>query len=706
MLSQGDERVFMVGSLMVRHVDVRDRLAVRACIVWLVTEKLASMARVAEVFGVHRNTVANHVARYREGGTAGLLSVKPRRTVRYKVTPDVMTILKDLSDLTSSAAAQVIWERKGVIVSAAHVRRLRGEMAAAEAEQPTLLAAPESAEVEVEVDGNVVGESAVDATPPVVGGRGEGPLEPAPVVPLRAVSRYMGMSLYYPALEALGLTEVAEAHFSLPRSERIGVRATFLSLFFLTVLGKPTIEGAKHLARDSFGAVIGTGVGSCVKTLRRKLSELVSQRAATAFGTDLAKRWISTDFIASDDLYVDGHVKAYTGGRNIQKRWSSQRRLIAPGLMSYFVGDRRGRPLLMVSDDAANSLAQAMPSVVGAIRNVLGDARLTLIFDRGGFDGHLFKALVSEYQMDFITYERGTPELAAGEFTTCEAQLEGKAVTLDIAEDTVRIGASGPWRRIVVRSADGHQTPILTSLSPDQAAPADVACAIFVRWRQENCFKYMKQHLGLDALVSNGVDPEPDRLVPNPERRRLSSAIKRKRRELAAAESIVARAAWLKPLPVSRREFHEQDSDAVASLLGVKGELDQLLAELKAAPRHIEGDTIGVAAERMRRDAKDIIDRVKMTAYNAEEWTLDKLRSHYSNPFDVRDLLRSFARLPGEMRSTPDGLVVTLCPPDIPAQSRALSGLCHALNRHGPVYPGTRIPVRYRVLMHNQRAST
>jgi hypothetical protein len=60
---------------------------------------------------------------------------------------------------------------------------------------------------------------------------------------------------------------------------------------------------------------------------------------------------------------------------------------------------------------------------------------------------------------------------------------------------------------------------------------------------------------------------------------------------------------------------------------------------------------------------KAIADRIKITAYNAEEWLLERLERHYSNPNDVRDLLRTFAELPGDIRSDDTGITVTLDPP-------------------------------------------
>jgi hypothetical protein len=38
---------------------------------------------------------------------------------------------------------------------------------------------------------------------------------------------------------------------------------------------------------------------------------------------------------------------------------------------------------------------------------------------------------------------------------------------------------------------------------------------------------------------------------------------------------------------------------------------------------------------------KAIVDRIKITAYNAEQWLLERLERHYSNLNDVRDLLRT-----------------------------------------------------------------
>lgn len=54
--------------------------------------------------------------------------------------------------------------------------------------------------------------------------------------------------------------------------------------------------------------------------------------------------------MATAYLYVDGHVKAYAGKRKLAEVWNSQRRMPLPGVMTYFVGDQAGKPLLFVTE--------------------------------------------------------------------------------------------------------------------------------------------------------------------------------------------------------------------------------------------------------------------------------------------------------------------------------------------------------------------
>jgi hypothetical protein len=78
-------------------------------------------------------------------------------------------------------------------------------------------------------------------------------------------------------------------------------------------------------------------------------------------------------------------------------------------------------------------------------------------------------------------------------------------VALQLAERGTRL-SNGLWvREVRKRSAGGKQTAILsTDYRTDYTR---LAASMFARWSQENFFRYMRQHYGLDRLVEYGTDP-------------------------------------------------------------------------------------------------------------------------------------------------------------------------------------------------------
>ena len=668
----------------------------------LSSTELAADVAIASAFGCHRNTVGRLARELAAEGVAAVLPARRGPKGPHKVTPEVVEVIRAGSgQMNVPALLRLVKERTGVALSQSHIRRL------ARAYRP---AAVELQLIEESADGHSddhevravaterddAGEqSGKQASPPASGGPLEHDtcereafeiegFEPPSVPPEYARGRYMGLALYFPAIKALGLVEAARQVFSLPRSIIFGVRAVTLSLLFMTLLGKPTVESAKHLRRAEFGALVGTDRAPCVKTLRRKLEAMVAQMDATELGMHLARRWVEAGIVATRYLYGDGHMKSYSGKRQVQEFYSTKRRLAIPGVHTYFVGDKDGRPLLCVNEQLSANLANAMPDIVTAIRQVLGKRKFTVVFDRGGFDYKLFMWLDSHH-IGFISYQRGEPGLADGAFSHRETRFEGRRIRFDMAEDKTWVNGRGPWRRIVLRAKDGHQAPIITNLA--LGAP-HLACLMLARWRQENLFKYMEAHYGLDQLISYGIDPaDPEALIPNPEITRLERQISDLRRQAAKLKASLGDAVL--------------EKDRGRSIRGLKtaqrGAVGRLKATSKALPRKVTIAESGIGRVVLRGEHKAIVDRIKITAYNAEEWLLDRLERHYPNPNDVRDLLRTFAELSGDIRTTGTGVTVTLDPPDTPIHRRALAGLVADLNTSGSTYPGTDIPVAYRV---------
>ncbi len=695
LLDSDGKRAVFFGSVAIQIYDAGDKGAEAACIAMLSRADLASDIDIAAAFGCHRNTVARLAGRLAHEGLSAVVPAKRGPKGPHKVTPEVQRVIEGEGvGLGATALVRLVSERTGVVLSTSHARRL----AAPGGVQPELALDADEEEAGEEV--TAVVPSTMTAPDPETGQDHQG-FDPPAIVPRRVRGQYMGLALYYPALAALGLVDVSRKLFGLPHSERFGVRATFTTLFFMTLLARTTVESAKHLRRAEFGALVGTGRAPAVKTLRRKLSELVAQSKASELGTALARRWVEGGIIESAYLYVDGHMKAYSGKRHLQEVWNSQRRMPLPAVHSYFVGDQQGRPLLFLTEELSANLAKAMPRIIEAIAEVLGDRRFCVIFDRGGYDGKLFSWLTQE-KVDFITYQRRDVSLPADSFSRRETRFEGRRVRFMAAEDEIHIGGSGPWRRIVVRTKDGHQTPIVTNIT-SSLSTARICCLMFARWRQENFFKYMGEYHGLDTLVSYGADEaDPATLVPNPERKRLDRQIADLRRQAAKLKEELGDALLDEPREQSRSAHGLKVSQggAVRKFRALEKQIASAMQRRRPLPAKVPLAQSGKRRDVLRLEHKAIVDRVKITAYNAEEWLLDRLVEHYRNPHDVRDLLRSFAQLSGEIRTTAGMVEVTLDPPDTPIHRRALAGLVDDLNGIGATFPGTDVPVRYRVAVH------
>ncbi len=131
----------------------------------------------------------------------------------------------------------------------------------------------------------------------------------------------MGLALYYPALAR---SASSTRHATLPFAAFGTLRGACHThhLFFMTLLAAPRWSRRSTCAGPSSVRWCGRS-GPAVKTFRRKLSELVVQSKASELGTALARRWVDGGVIQSAYLYVDGHMKAYSGKRHLQEVWNS-----------------------------------------------------------------------------------------------------------------------------------------------------------------------------------------------------------------------------------------------------------------------------------------------------------------------------------------------------------------------------------------------
>jgi hypothetical protein len=400
-------------------------------------------------------------------------------------------------------------------------------------------------------------------------------------------------------------------------------------------------------------------------------------------------------------LYVDGHVRAYHGERTIPKAHLARMRLAMPATTDYWINDSAGEPLFVITAEANAGLVKMLPPILDEVRALVGERRVTVVFDRGGCSPRLFQKLLGA-GFDILTYRKGrVRRVSKRRFRTHAATIDGRKVSYALADQGISLLAGKLRLRQVTRLSDnGHQTPIVTSRRDLSAA--EVAFRMFERWRQENFFKYLREEYALDALVDYQVEPDdPARAVPNPVWNRVDAELRAARAELSQFQALYGLVALGKRVHVGGianelKTLHGKIARGAHTALKRCAALDAKRATVpKRVPvaQVVTGKVVKLATER-----KHLSNLLKMVAYQAEGDLVRMVAPHYKRTADEgRTLIQSALASAADLEVTDTELRVTLAPLSSPHRTRAMAAVCDDLNRAPICFPGTRLRLRFDI---------
>lgn len=144
-------------------------------------------------------------------------------------------------------------------------------------------------------------------------------------------------------------------------------------------------------------------------------------------------------------------------------------------------------------------------------------------------------------------------------------------------------------RKLTVR---GHQTAILTT--DYRSDFASLAGAMFVRWSQENFFKYAREHYGLDCLANYRTEAISNPLpVVNPDYRQLDGQVRsctgKLNRRLAQFGAMNLDEP-IEPKPVAA--FMQRKANLQEEIEALQMKIQTLKDQRKATARHITVDEL------------------------------------------------------------------------------------------------------------------
>jgi len=529
--------------------------------------------------------------------------------------------------------------------------------------------------------------------------------------------RFGGVLFALPALLINGLLRHSEKHFSLPKGF-YGLSCIFILIAFMALARIKSIEGLRRCPPGDLGKLLGLDRVPEVRTLREKLEYLCEQGDVSEWSADLSRDWMAGNPNLAGYLYVDGHVRVYHGKQTkLPKRYVARERLCLRGTTDYWVNDALGQPFFSVDAPVNPGLLEMMrseivPRLEQDIPNQPSKAeleaspwlfRFALIFDREGYSPGFFLEMLKKRIVCYTYRKYQSEDWDRCEFSRHEVRFpDGEVVEMELAERGTHLGGKIWVREIRKLTNSGHQTALVTTDFLSDAAR--IAGSMFSRWSQENFFKYMMQHFGIDKLLEYKTEPiaETTRVV-NPVYRGLDGKIRSNNGKLARRKAKFGAIVLEGELEKEKvEEYERKKAELQEEISFLDKETDELKTRRKECSRHItfaelpEGEQFSALAN----DKKQIVDTIKMIAYRAETAMANLIKPYMTDKREARALLRQIFAGEADLKPDEDNKTLTVSLHNLtnPVSDRVVRNLCQELNATKTIFPGSNLRLVYKLV--------
>jgi hypothetical protein len=272
-------------------------------------------------------------------------------------------------------------------------------------------------------------------------------------------------------------------------------------------------EQSKLISRRDLTLLLGSNLLGCPDHQRRILGELAQD-------ADVALNILRWNFQrlggeAMSDFFYDPHTKQYTGEQNVLKGWCSKIRFADKVMQADFDHSRQGHPLYLENTDNYEDMRQRFAGLESRFRENLGiskDRALTWIVDRGIFSLEMYQWVLENPNIHLITWEKGYQH---------DGWAEGQVAHGSMSVERPRNHSADlrayhfqwivqPWpieprvNRIIVRATNprGNQIEVSVLCDDKERETPAIIWPMFDRWVQENDFKYLDAHFGINQITS------------------------------------------------------------------------------------------------------------------------------------------------------------------------------------------------------------
>ncbi len=508
------------------------------------------------------------------------------------------------------------------------------------------------------------------------------------------------------------------------------------------LVGAVNIEQSKLLNHEDLSLLLGPSVSKDLGTQRRRLSHAATEANAVAL---LRFNGQLIGLEGQKDFYLDPHSKHYSGEKNILKGWCPGIGRADKVLHSDFIHTATGEPAYLQTTDNYQDLRERVFTLIEQFRQHIyphPNQSLTFVIDRAIFSAQTFEKFIEQSHLHLISWEKnyqpgdwqeGLP--ADGQFHIQKTRNHRADIrTYHFAYQEQRWKNNPHMRRLLVRATNPkNKTVEVSVLTDDLERPAEeVITLIFNRWLQENDFKYLDKHFGIDeitsyksvAYVQLAEQLETKQIKSahykalEKQRRQTTTTLKtlllkhdqgkrRKRhheqelqRQQAAAQRspselsapaaqvqkkiLANRQGQIKRLQSNLLRWDQQIEEQYEQLEQIQSKLEQTEKETTRLK-----ELIAQGAVKLQGSDKKLMDILKIIARNAFYQALEPFRSAYDNLRDDHVLFRSLTHSSGLIEADPHSVRCSvLAQPDYAPYLRKLFEDYFAqLNQSEPLMP-------------------
>ena len=448
----------------------------------------------------------------------------------------------------------------------------------------------------------------------------------------------------------------------------LGGGADFIKQWIVTVLlGAVNIEQSKLLNGHDLQRLLGQATVN-LNQQRQALGELAL--------TDCLKQVlrINGECVGIDqcyDFYYDPHSKHYTGMHKTLKGWCSRLRFAEKILHMDFIHTSLGFPVYIHHDDNFYDLRERFIKVINAFRQQFGfeqQRSLTFVVDRGVYGMDFFENIIKDKsQTYFVTWEKGYQGDIEEpiDWTGCFHLYKERNSSKTLLQYTFSYhdqlwSRQNNMRRLIVRATNpkGKQIQVSILTNDLHRSAKELIELMFTRWIQENDFKYLDTHFGINEITSYGVTAYKDLEKVANDRQVKTGQYKALEKERTCIKGKLK--TRLLRAHCSKKENPKREheiNELTQQLDAVEIELSQTDKEVSRFSSLVDDDF-----NKLDTIKKSLMDGIKITARNFFYLLLEPFKQAYDNYRDDHVLFRHLTRSSGLIRYQGSVVEVLLIP--------------------------------------------